>query len=96
MRNIRGHWTVTPDNLALHAVYTFKYHVDTRPTGTVVYTTNEKTLVVGCTPDVNINLEGFSTNTIKEVGTAFDYEIGLPTIGRTYCNLTSIILVDVQ
>jgi hypothetical protein len=76
---------VIPDDKSLHKEYTFKYKLDTRPTGTIVYTTNEKTLVVGCTVSIAINLPSFPTHLSKAVGTAFDYEIGLPTIGRPYC-----------
>jgi len=53
--------SVIPDNIALHAVYSFKYRVDTQPTGDVVETYDGMKLVVGCNPDyLNINLDSFS------------------------------------
>ena len=76
---------VIPDNKALHKEYNFTYKMDTRPTGTLVHLTETKTLVVGCTVSIAIYLPSFSTYLQKAVGTPFDYEIGLPTVERTYC-----------
>jgi hypothetical protein len=68
LRNVRGHLAVVPLNIALHAEYVFKYEISTEPTGTVVYTTNEKKLVVGCTNGTNINLPSFTTELNANVG----------------------------
>ena len=48
-----GFWMVIPDNIALHAIYKFKYLVSSSPTGDAApFISTENTLVVGCTPDL--------------------------------------------
>jgi hypothetical protein len=49
--------------------------------GTLVYTTGEKTLVVGCTDDMTIILPSLSSQ-MRAVGESFDYKVGLPTLDR--------------